>query len=164
MLPNPLAISLNLWAPTHYNLRKYNKINLKCHFFTPKCEIYIDILIKFLTAFWCNEVRPVFSFEQLIGTIILQLFIKFEQNTYLNKNLSNIITVLHKCYADILWNIYWFTLSFDLSPLKLEMWNNTPSKSAMTTSVDSCLCLYKQNQQWQGSLQKDFISATQKSI
>lgn len=35
------------------------------------------------------------------------------------------------------------TLIFDLSPLKLEIWNKTPSKSAITTSVDSGLWLQR---------------------
>lgn len=33
------------------------------------------------------------------------------------------------------------TLTFVLSPLRLEIWNNTPSKSATVTSIDSGLVL-----------------------
>lgn len=37
------------------------------------------------------------------------------------------------------------TLTFVLSPLRLEIWNKTPSKSATVTSIDSGLLLQKDN-------------------
>lgn len=37
------------------------------------------------------------------------------------------------------------TLTFVLSPLRLEIWNNTPSKSATVTSIDSGLVLQENN-------------------
>lgn len=57
------------------------------------------------------------------------------------ENFERIFENFKNCYWDLITFDVQLTLILVLSPFRLEIWNNTPSKSATVTSIDSGLLL-----------------------
>lgn len=136
-----------------------------CHLFMSISVGLFASMINLLTIFCVCQKIAVFSPEKFVGPMLLQLFVELQQyadleyisiNRKRHMNATDIsMTCESHCQRD--WwisrqyrtssghlpinKINNLTRTFVLSLFRFEMWNRTPSKSAIRTSIDSGLTL-----------------------